>query len=218
MFFIKNKYKIILNEENNLFYNIFIVLFSYSFLLFGAWNDKILGLHPNNVTFFMEYFLAIFLGFELILRLILKDDRNFWFYTFLLIDLFSILTVVPGILYVSFLRFGRLFINGLKIVKILDNFAVKNSNPYQMLYIYPLVIPLIAAFLYAVEKNASNVNVKNYFDALYMAFSYSMTIGLSSHHPVTIIGNIICGMLLLIGFMIVAVMGNTISNRYQKKN
>lgn len=205
-----------LNEENSFSHDILIVILSYAFILIGAWNDNLLGLCPTMITFGMEYFLAFLLLIEVVFRFIFTKNKNQNFYLFVFIDILSVLTVIPGILYMSFARLARLFVNGFKILKILDHISRKTSNPYYMLYLYPLVIPMISALLYAVEKNARNVNVHNYFDALYMAFSYSLTIGLSSHHPVTMIGNIICGGLLLIGFMIVAVIGNTLSIRYSK--
>jgi hypothetical protein len=84
-----------------------------------------------------------------------------------------------------------------------------------LVWIYPLVVPLAAALLFAVESQSQHPAIHNHLDALGMTVGYSLTLG--SSRPSSYAGNIICGILFVGGLLCISVIGNTLSRRYQNE-
>lgn len=82
-----------------------------------------------------------------------------------------------------------------------------------LVWIYPLVIPLAGALLYAVERQSSHPGVNNYLDAIGMTLGYALTLG--SDRPHTYAGNVICGIPFVGGILCIGIIANSLSERYQ---
>jgi voltage-gated potassium channel len=194
--------------------DIVTLMLSYAFILVSAWNDDLLGLPPNVFTLVGEYLLAAGLAVEIVLRLIIVEDRAWYFYPLVVIDAISVLTVIPGLVFVTFARVVRLLVSGTRMLRIIDKLSRAHGNPYIILLVYPLVVPIAAALFFLFERHAPGTQVHNYFQALVLMMNYSLTVGLASNHPVTMEGKVIAGIMLLTGFMCVSIIGNALSTRY----
>jgi hypothetical protein len=201
-------------DRRSIWIDVFTVIFSYAFILFAAWNDELIGLAPSPLTWFAEYALALGLAIEIVLRLIYARKRAWFFYPMVVVDTISVLTVIPGLIYVTFARIVRLIVSGARMLALIDRISRRRGNPYLILLVYPLVVPIAAALFYAVEKSASNAQVHNYFQSLVLMMSYSLTVGLASNHPVTATGKAIAGVMLLTGIMSVSIISNALTDRY----
>jgi hypothetical protein len=190
------------------------LVLSYAFILFAAWDDSLLGLEPNVFTYIAEYALALGLACEIAARLMLAVDRRWYFYPMIVVDAISVLTVIPSVVYVTFARVIRLVVSGGRMLHLIDRVARRNGNPYLILLIYPLVVPIAAALFFIVERDVANVQIHNYFQALVLMLSYSLTIGIASNHPVTYTGKVIAGIMLLSGLLCVSIIGNALTDRY----
>jgi hypothetical protein len=201
-------------RDDALLVDVLTLVFSYAFILFAAWDDELLGLPPNIFTWFAEYALAAALACEVVFRLVYVVKRPWYFYPLIAIDIVAILTVIPGLMYVTFTRLARLLVSAGRMLQLIDQLARARGNPYLILLVYPLVVPIAAALFFVVERSASNVQVHNYFQALVLMMSYSLTVGLASHHPVTYAGKLIAGVMLLTGILCVSIVGDALTDRY----
>ncbi len=201
-------------EGDNLAFDVITLLLSYAFILLAAWNDSLLGLPPNAFTWAAEFALAAGLACEISLRLIFAQKRHWYFYPLVVVDAVAVLTVIPGLVYITFARVVRLLVSGGRMLKIIDRISRSRGNPYLILLVYPFIVPSVAALFYVCEREAANAQVHNYFQSLILMMSYSATVGLASNHPVTYIGKLICGLMLLLGLMCVSIIGNALTDRY----
>ncbi len=199
---------------DNLFADGASLALSYAFILFAAWNDSLLGLEPNGYTLFAEYALALGLAGEIVVRLMFTIERQWYFYPLIVVDAISVLTVIPTLVFVTFARVIRLVVSAGRMLHLIDRLARRHANPYLILLIYPLVIPTAAALFFAFEREAANTQVHNYFQAFVLTLSYSLTIGIASNHPVTYVGKVIAGVMLLTGLLCVSIVGNALTARY----
>jgi hypothetical protein len=99
---------------------------------------------------------------------------------------------------------------------LLERLARTRNNAMYLAWIYVLIVPIAAAMLFAVESHAGHSPVRNYFDALAMTVGYALTLG--SSRPSTYAGNIICGLLFVGGVLCIGIIGNTLANRYQRRD
>lgn len=201
-------------RSDNLTYDIVTLLLSYAFIFVAAWEDKLLGLPPNPFTLIGEYVLAGGLSIEIAIRVAFARERPWYFYPLIVIDAISVLTVVPALLYATFARVVRLLVSGARMLRLIDKISRRHGNPYLILLVYPLVVPIAAALFYIFESHHAGTQVHNFFQALVIMMSYSLTIGLASNHPVTSQGKVIAGMMLLTGLMCISIMGNALTDRY----
>jgi voltage-gated potassium channel len=201
-------------ESDNLSHDIVTLVLSYAFILVAAWNDDLLGLPANPYTAACEYVLAAALAAEIVLRLVYARDRRWYFYPLIVIDAVAVLTVFPSFVYVTFARIVRLLVSGGRMLQLIDKISRSRGNPYLILLIYPLIVPIAAALFYIFESRVGNSNVSNYFEALVTMLSYSLTVGLASNHPVTIEGKAVAGLMLLAGLMCISIVGNALTDRY----
>jgi hypothetical protein len=201
-------------REDNILVDVAVLVLSYAFILFSAWNDDLLGLAPNLATWAGEYLLAAALACEIVLRLLYAEERPWFFYPLIVIDSISVLTVIPGLIYATFSRFIRLLFTGARMLRLIDRLSRKHGNPYLILLVYPLVVPIAAALFYGLERHAPRTEVTNYFQALDLMMSYSLTVGMAGSHPVTNAGRAIAGVMLITGLMCVSIIGNALTHRY----
>jgi hypothetical protein len=201
-------------RDDALLIDVLTLVLSYAFILVAAWNDRLLGLPPNVVTWCAEYALAAALACEVVFRLVYVVNRPWYYYPLIAVDVVAILTVIPGLAYVTIARVARLLVSAGRVLQLIDQLARARGNPYLILLVYPLVVPIAAALFYTVERSASNVQVHNYFQALTLMMSYSLTVGLASNHPVTYAGKLLAGVMFLTGLMCVSIVGNALTDRY----
>lgn len=201
-------------EGEDIYADALALILSYAFILFGTWNDGLLGMQPARWTYFVEWLLATGLAFEIGLRLCYARERAWYFYPLVLIDAISVATVIPGATFIQFARTIRILVSGGRMLQLIDGISRKRGNPYLVLLIYPFVVPIVAAFFFVVERHAANAQVHNYFQAFSLVMSYSLTVGLSANHPVTYTGKVLAGLMFLAGLMCVSIIGNTLSARY----
>jgi hypothetical protein len=203
-------------EGDDIYADVVTLALAYAFILFAAWNDQLLGLAPNAATFLAQWLLAFGLACEIALRLIFVRKRPWYFYPLVVVDAISVATVIPGLTYVTFARIARLIMSGARMLHLIDAISMKRSNPYLVLLVYPFVVPIAAAFFYAIESHAANSEVHDYFHSLALMLSYSLTVGLVTDHPVTLPGKMISGVMFLAGLMCVSIVGNTLHARYSR--
>ena len=188
---------------------------SYLFIFAGAWNDGLIGLFPSALSSAVEIIMAIVLILEISSRLIFTKDRSLGFYGLLSLDVASLLTLVPALMGIAFARIVRLIYASWRTTALIERLARERNNAVYLVWIYPLVLPLAAAILFAIESQSHHAAVRSYFDALAMTIGYSLTLG--STRPNTYAGNVICGILFVAGILCISVIGNTLAQRYTSK-
>jgi hypothetical protein len=194
-------------------HEIFVIGVSYFFVFAGAWNDGLLGFAPSPWSRGAEYTMALLLASEIAMRLAYTERKPPIFWTLVAFDVISVLTVVPALDWVTFARFVRMFYAAGRLTMLLDRIAARRNNGMYVTAIFPFVVPLLAAAVFAVERHAPGTPVHNYLDALRICFSFSLSLG--NVRPVTSAAMAICGVLFIIGLVTIGVLTNTISSRYQ---
>jgi hypothetical protein len=195
-------------------HEIVVVVVSYLFVFAGAWNDGYVGLIASPASGVIEACMAAILVLEITSRLLFVRERPPSFYALIVLDLISLLTVVPVLTGFAFARLFRLGYASWRTVLLLERLARARNNAMYLAWIYVLIVPLAAAMLFAVEAHSGRSPVKNYFDALAMTVGYALTLG--SSRPATYTGNIICGVLFVGGVLCIGIIGNTLANRYHR--
>ncbi|HEY3675665.1 MAG TPA: hypothetical protein VGK84_06695 [Candidatus Tumulicola sp.] len=193
-------------------HEIVVVVVSYLFVFAGAWNDGYVGLIPSPASGIIEFCMAAILVMEITSRLLFARERRLSFYALIVLDVVSLLTVVPVLTGFAFARLFRLGYASWRTVLLLERLARSRNNAMYLAWIYILIVPMAAAMLFAVESHAGHSPVRNYFDALAMTVGYALTLG--SSRPTTYAGNIICGVLFVGGVLCIGIIGNTLANRY----
>jgi hypothetical protein len=193
-------------------HEVVVVVVSYLFVFAGAWNDGYVGLVPSPASGIVETCMAAILLLEISSRLLFARERRFSFYALIVLDVVSLLTVIPYLTGFAFARLFRLGYASWRTVLLLERLAKTRNNAMYLAWIYVLIVPLAAAMLFAVETHAGDSPVKNYLDALAMTVGYALTLG--SSRPTTYSGNIICGVLFVGGVLCIGIIGNTLANRY----
>lgn len=202
-------------NSHNLAHEVLVIVVSYLFVFAGAWNDGLVGVLPSVLSASVEIAMASILFLEILTRLLFTQRRGVGFYGLLLLDVVSLLTVVPALVGIAFARIVRLIYASWRTTALIEQIARRRNNAMYLVWIYPLVSPLAAALLYAIESQSQHPAVKNYLDALAMTVGYSLTLG--SSRPSTYAGNIICGVLFVVGILCIGVIGNTLAQRYSSK-
>ncbi len=136
------------------------------------------------------------------------------FYPLIAVDAISVLTVIPNVVYVTFARVIRLIVSGGRMLQLIDRMSRRRGNPYMILLIYPLVVPIAAALFSRQALAPRTCRCTIIFKSLILMLSYSLTIGIASNHPVTYTGKVIAGIMLLAGLLCVAIVGNALTDRY----
>ncbi len=190
-----------------------MVAVSYVFVFAGAWNDRLIGLTPSAWSQALEWFMALVLALEIVSRILYSARKDAEFFVLLGLDIVSILTVIPALTGFAFARLARLGYASWRIVRLVDALARKRRQPMYLVWIYPLIVPLAAALLYAVERGLPHPAVRNYLDALGMCLGFALTLG--SRRPAGYAGNIICGILFVGGILCIGIIANGLSRRYE---
>lgn len=203
-----------LKSPDNFWTDVITLVQSYLFILFAAWNDGLLGLPSNGLTYGVEYLIAIGIVIEIYLRLRFTEQKSWYFYPLLIVDAISVLTIIPALGFVTLARVIRLIVSAVRMLHLIDKMSRVKGNPFTILLVYPLIVPVAAALFYAVEGHDKHAQIHNFFEALVLMLSYSLTVGLASNHPVTYAGKTIAGVMLLIGILCISIIGNALSDRY----
>lgn len=199
-------------NSRGLLHELTVIIISYLFIFAGAWNDGFVGLFPSVLSAAVEIIMAVVLFLEILSRVFFTKRRGLSFYALLFLDVASLLTVVPAFTGIAFARIIRLIYASWRTTALIERIANARNNAMYLVWIYPLVLPLAAALLYAIESKSQHAALKSYFDALAMTVGYSLTLG--SSRPNTYAGNIICGVLFVAGILCISVIGNTLAQRY----
>jgi hypothetical protein len=197
-------------------HEVLVIAVSYAFIAAGAWNDGILGFAPSPLSRACEFLMAVILGLEILTRAAFIKDRSPTFWTLLLLDSVSILTIVPQISYLSFLRLGRLVYASIRLTALLDRLSCRAHNPVYLVGLYPLVVPLLAAVVFAIEKRTPGSAIHTYIDALTICLTFSLSLG--NVRPTSPWAMAICGALFLAGLLLIGICTNAISARYADDN
>lgn len=192
-----------------------MITVSYLFIFAGAWNDGLIGLLPSTFSSVVEIIMATILVLEILSRVAFSKDKSFGFYGLLSLDVASLLTLVPALMGIAFARIIRLIYASWRTTALIERLARQRNNAVYLVWIYPLVLPLAAALLFAIESQSHHPAIKGYLDALAMTIGYSLTLG--SSRPNTYAGNVICGILFVAGILCISVIGNTLAQRYTPK-
>jgi hypothetical protein len=193
------------------------LVLSYAFIFLGALNDRLLGIEPSPLTVALEWLLATGLAIEIALRLRFTRKRPWYFYPLVLVDVAAVATIIPGLKFIQFARTLRILVSGGRMLQLIDAISRRRGNPYLVLLIYPFIVPPVSALFYFVERHANNANVHDYFHALILMLSYSLTVGFAANHPVTYSGKLLAGVMFLTGLMCVSIIGNALTSRYTEQ-
>jgi hypothetical protein len=197
-------------------HEIFVIAVSYVFVFFGAWNDSLVGFKPNLWSHLAETTMAGVLLLEMVSRVALTSHRTVTFHLLLLLDGISVLTVVPGLKWLTFARAGRLLYAGARLMRLLDRLACRTKNATYLVGLYPIIIPLVAAVVYALEKNAPGSQIHTYLDAVAVCFQFALSLG--NVRPANPWAMALCGAVFLMGIICIGIATNAISSRYQDQS
>ena len=195
-------------------HEVVVVVVSYLFVFAGAWNDGYVGLIVSPASGVIEFCMAAILLLEITSRLLFSRERRPSFYALIVLDVVSLLTVIPFLTGFAFARLFRLGYASWRTVLLLERLARTRNNAMYLAWIYVLIVPIAAAMLFAVEAHTGHSPVRNYLDALAMTVGYALTLG--SSRPSTYSGNIICGILFVGGVLCIGIIGNTLASRYYR--
>jgi ABC-type proline/glycine betaine transport system permease subunit len=190
-----------------------VITISYAFLFAGAWNDELLGFQPSIWSHLAETFMALVLAAEVAVRIAMTRKRSARFYALAALDMFSIATVVPGLAWASFARLARMLYAAMRLTLLLDRLAADRKNAMYITALFPLVVPVLAGAVFAIERRVPGTPIHTYVDALRICFSFSLSLG--NVRPVTDGAMAICGALFLLGIVTIGLFTNAVSDRYQ---
>lgn len=207
-----------LMNERGLTHEVIVIALSYAFIFTGAWNDRLLGFEPSAWSRAAELVMAALLASEVVMRIAFtqRSRRLPTFWALVALDIVSILTIFPALVWIAFARVIRMFYAAWRLTTLLDGLADKHNNGMYITAIFPFVVPLLAAAVYGLEREAHGSNIHTYLDALKVCLAFSLTLG--NVRPVTDPAKIICGGLFLLGLLTIGILTNTISLRYQPEN
>lgn len=206
-----NRIRYFVNHQE-ITHEIIVITVSYCFIAAGAWNDSLLGFAPSTFSRSSEFLMAAVLGLEVLTRLIFTKKRPLSFWLLLLLDIVSVLTIVQAFFAIGFLRVFRLLYASMRLGVLLDRLARRYQNPGYLIGMFPLVVPLLAAVVFAIERRTTGSPIHNYVDALAVCFTFSLTPG--NVRPASAWAMGICGALFLAGLLSIGICTNAISMRY----
>lgn len=161
-----------------------------------------------------EVLMALILCSEVLIRIAFAKDRSPTFWALIVLDSVSILTIVPQISYVSLLRLGRLVYASVRLTALLDRLSCRSRNPAYLIGIFPLVVPLLAAAVFAIEKRTTGSPIHTYVDAIVVCLTFSLSLG--NVRPTSPWAMAICGALFIAGVVLIGICTTAISARYAK--
>ena len=202
-----------LMNERDITHEIVVIAISYLFILAGAWNDGLLGFSPSLISRAAEYVMATALAAEVVLRVRHTTHKRAGFWPLVMLDVASILTVFPMFGWITFARIFRMLYAAARLTRLLDHVAARRNNGMFVTAIFPFVVPILAAAVFAMERRAPGTAIHNYLDALKMCFSFSLSLG--NVRPVSDAAMAVCGSLFIVGLLTIGILTNTISARYQ---
>jgi hypothetical protein len=197
-------------------HEVLVIAVSYTFIFAGAWNDGLLGFTPSPSSRTAELGMACVLLVEIVLRVTFTDRRTAAFWALVALDFASVLTVFPALDWIALARLARMLYAAMRLTRLLDRLAAERDNGMYVTAIFPFVVPVLAAIVYAYERNVVGSPVHNFGDALRICFSFSLSLG--NVRPSSDAAMAVCGALFILGLLTVGVLTNTISARYQKES
>ena len=124
-------------NDRDIPHEILVICISYVFVGCGAWNDGLLGFKPSGFSRLAELSMAFVLAFEIASRLRFTHNKTGRFWAILVLDILSVFTVLPGLLWISFARLARVLYAGGRLIMLLDRIACKTKNPMYLVVLYP---------------------------------------------------------------------------------
>ncbi|HEY0381334.1 MAG TPA: hypothetical protein VGC72_03965 [Candidatus Elarobacter sp.] len=203
-------------NERDVAHEVLVISVSYLFIYAGAWNDGLLGFTPSLFSRAAEYAMAAALAVEVIFRIRYTSQRRREFWPLVALDIISVLTIFPFFEWITLARVGRMIYAASRLMRLLDRLACQRGNGMYITAIFPFVVPILAAAVFAIERHSPSTTVHNYGDALRMCFGFALSLG--NVRPVSSVAMGVCGSLFLLGLLTIGVLTNTISARYQKEN
>lgn len=200
-------------NERDITHEVVVISISYLFIFAGAWNDGLLGFAQSPISRTAEYVMASALAVEVVMRVRHTAHKRAGFWPLVILDVASIATVFPMFAWITFARIVRMFYAAARLTRLLDDVAARRNNGMYVTAIFPFVVPILAAAVFAMERRVPGTVVHNYVDALKMCFSFSLSLG--NVRPVTDGAMAVCGSLFILGLLTIGILTNTISARYQ---
>jgi hypothetical protein len=202
-------------NDQGVAHEVVVVAVSYGFIYAGAWNDSILGFQPTIWSRSAEFAMAAILAFEIAFRIAWTRIRDWKFWAVMGLDFASLLTVFPLFSWIAFARLLRLFYASQRLAVLLDKVSHQKKNAAYLIGVFPLIVPMMAAAVYVLERDVTGSPIQNYAQALGVCFAFSLSLG--NVRPTSAWSMAICGTLFLMGVVCVGILTNTISARYQQK-
>lgn len=171
----------------------------------------------GEYLFFLEILFTILFTIEYVLRIYSANDRKAYIFSFYgIVDLVSILPLYLGIFFpiaragasIRILRIFRLF-RFLKMFHIVDEsnhlgHAIKRSLPKVFVFVITVFfISIITGSLLSIIEQGEGFD--NMLEGIYFSVNILTTVGYTDVMPVTILGKLIVGIIVLIGYGIIAV-------------
>ncbi len=206
---------------------IFIVYNSFSFgiifisVVLGIY-DTFHDFHPNiyNLTLFIEYLASFIIGFELVGRFILADNKLKYLYSPL-----TILDFIALIPYMHAFRFIRFIILVSRLLRLTYRYKfffgflsqIFKDISYELFFIFSLFFVFFSSILiiiFSVEYTAGNKSIEDFFDAIYYTVITATTVGYGDIVPLTHIGRLLAMALGVLGIFLFSLLTATISTGF----
>lgn len=189
-----------------------VILISYVFIGAGAVNDKLLGINPSMVSLVVEWLAAGLLAIEVVHRWLRHPVKSLEFKTLIMLDIISLITVVPGLAIVTFARSLRMVLAMIRFGYCLDTIARHAKSIMPILWIYPVMLPVLAGLIYVAERGDIHSSIHNYFDAYTIAFQFAVSLG--NTRPDTSLGMMWATVTFLLGLICIGLSTNALYARY----
>ena len=216
-------YDLLENDRTLVFiiYNSFsfgIIFISVILGVYDIFHDYHTKLH--KIILFIEYLTSFVIGFELIGRFILAENKLKYLYNPL-----TILDIIALLPYMHAFRFIRIFVLISRLLRLTYRYKfffdflsrIFKDISYELLFIFSLFFVFffsILVIIFSVEHTAGNKNIQNFIDAIYYTVITATTVGYGDIVPLTNTGRLLAMALGVLGIFLFSLLTATISTGF----
>ncbi len=195
-----------------------IILISVILGVYDIFHDYHSKIH--KLILFIEYLTSFIIGFELIGRFILAENKLKYLYNPL-----TILDIVALIPYMHAFRFIRILVLISRFLRLTYRYKfffefitrVFKDISYELFFVFSLFFVFFFSILiivFSVEHTAGNKNIKDFFDAIYYTVITATTVGYGDVVPLTATGKLLAMALGVLGIFLFSLLTATISTGF----
>ncbi len=195
-----------------------IVFISVILGVYDIFHDYHTKLH--KVILFIEYLTSFVIGFELIGRFLLAENKLKYLYNPL-----TILDLIALIPYMHAFRLIRILVLISRLLRLTYRYKfffdflskVFKDISYELFFVFSLFFVFFFSILiivFSVEHTAGNENIKDFFDAIYYTVITATTVGYGDVVPLTTTGRFLAMALGVLGIFLFSLLTATISTGF----